>query len=135
MEPSKRAKKGRHGGALLQESESDSLVRSEQEEEPEQQQQQKQSKKWIFFAIQAAILFTVCNTAIAEISEQGAAGILYFCAGTFVCGVVYFLMRLNKSATKEEFWEPFNFYDYAKRVIILVNIIGFTLFALDYFIY
>ena len=88
------------------------------------------------FAIWAAVLFTVCNSAIAEISRFGIVGMLYFCIGTFLCGAVYFSFKLRKyGVTSSGLWDHFKFYDFESKVFIGLNIFGFCMFALDYFIY
>jgi hypothetical protein len=46
---------------------------------------------WILTAIGALVSFAVCNLFIGEISDMGISAIEYFCSGSLVFSICYFV--------------------------------------------
>eukprot|EP00347_Sterkiella_histriomuscorum_P017226 403350201 len=54
---------------------------------------EKRDKVWIAYSLGAAILFTICNAALSEISNLGLEGLLYLSPGALLCGVAFFFYK------------------------------------------
>jgi len=48
---------------------------------------------WIALATAACIMFAVCNFFIGEISDMGASALEYFCSGSLLVSIVYFVSK------------------------------------------
>ncbi len=89
---------------------------------------------WVIYSLMAALLFAICDATISEISVAGPKGILYFCLGTLVCGIVFFAYRFRQNyVNKGVFWVDFRFK--VDGTLNMVNMIGFLIFALIYGLY
>ena len=46
---------------------------------------------WILLSMIAMLCFTTCNFFISEISDLGVKGLLYFCPGSLIFSICYFI--------------------------------------------
>ena len=92
------------------------------------------SKAWIFYAVGACVLFTLCNIAIAEITSQvGPFCLFYFSTGSILTGFGYNLYQSTQNWSRgDAFWNPQNLV--VKRKVSLRNVLGFALFSMLYFV-
>ena len=56
---------------------------------------------WILLAMLASISFVICNFFIGKISDMGPQSVYYFCSGSLLFSILYFVSkrewsRLNK---------------------------------------
>ena len=94
----------------------------------ETEQQPKENKSWIAFAFGACISFTICNSAISEISNQaGPACLFYFASGSIVTGIAYHLIKCCREKT---LWNNQNII--VDGQFKLKNLIGFVCYCLIY---
>ena len=48
---------------------------------------------WIILSAMSVLSFSICNWFIAGLTEMGAKSIYYFCSGSLVFAIVYFLVK------------------------------------------
>lgn len=53
-------------------------------------------QNWVKYALQAAFLFTLCDSSIEFANEKGPAGILCFSAGTLISSLFYFAYQSHQ---------------------------------------
>ena len=65
------------------------------------------SKEWVYYTLGAAILFTLCNTALSEVSSLGLEGLLYLSGGPLICGLIYIAYQI----LRREYWNEIKSHD------------------------
>lgn len=48
---------------------------------------------WILLALASTLSFSICNMFIGEISDMGLASVEYFCSGSLLFSIAYFLKK------------------------------------------
>ena len=89
---------------------------------------------WVPWAIATAICFTVCNAAIAEITQTaGAECLFYFASGSIVTGVAYTIIDSKNNYSKtHKLWNDQNIIVDGKFRVS--NFIGFLAYCCNYFL-
>lgn len=57
---------------------------------------------WVLLAMAAMISFSICNIFIGEISDLGMSSISYFCSGSLIFSIVYFIYQKEWSKRNNE---------------------------------
>ena len=98
-----------------------------------------ENKLWVLYAILTAILFTLCNEAISEISQnRGPECLFYFASGSIFTGLLFFLYKsvhnFKKRAGKRDrkCWHNQNIIINGK--LNCRNLLGYSIFCMLYFV-
>ena len=57
---------------------------------------------WIALAVAAMTMFAICNCFIGELSDMGVEALEYFCSGSLLVSIVYFVSRREWSKLNVE---------------------------------